>query len=129
MLVSFVLFLVSALLGLLVAKWLLDGMTIDWSSLLIVVGVFAVLQAVLMPFTAKMAKRNAPALLGGVGLVSTAIALWLTTLLTDGLTIRGASTWLYACLIVWLVTMLATLLLPLILGKRFIAARRDDRSG
>lgn len=120
-------FLASAAIGLLVAKYALDGMTIDWSSFVIVVVIFAVLQSVLAPFLAKTAARNAPALLGGIGLVTTFVSLAITAAVTDGLTIDGASTWLFATLIVWLVTMLATLLLPIILVKAGVEQLRENR--
>ena len=91
-----------------------------------VVVIFATGQAILSPFMAKVAMRNAPALLGGVGLFTTFIALLITSLLSDGLTIDGADTWVFATLVVWIVTMLATLLLPLLLGKRMVSDRRDE---
>ena len=121
--------LVSAAIGLLVAKLTLDDMSITASSFVLVVVLFTVLQSVLAPFLAKVAARNAPALLGGIGLVTTFVSLLVTSVVSDGLTISGASTWVLASLIVWLVTMLATLLLPLILVKLGVEAARQRRSG
>lgn len=96
-------FLVSATIGLLVAKFSLDDMSIDASSFIGVVLIFAVLQSVLAPSIAKMTARNAPAILGATGLIST--------------------------FIVWLTTMAATLLLPLILVKLGVQRARERRSG
>lgn len=127
-LVRAVIFLASAAIGLLVAKLTLDDMSIDASSFIAVVVIFAVLQSVLAPFIAKVTARNAPAILGATGLISTFIALVVADVVSDGLTISGASTWLLATLIVWLVTMLATLLLPIILVKLGIQSARDRRS-
>ena len=127
-LVRAAIFLASAAIGLLVAKLTLDDMSIDASSFIAVVVIFAVLQSVLAPFIAKVTARNAPAILGATGLISTFIALLVADVVSDGLTITGASTWLLATLIVWLVTMLATLLLPIILVKLGIQAARDRRS-
>lgn len=126
-LVRAAIFLVSAAIGLLVAMWTLNDMSIDAGSFLIVVVVFAVLQSVLAPWLATTARRSAPALLGGIGLISTFVALLLTALFSDGLTIDGASTWLLASLIVWLVTMVATLLLPFLLVKAGVQAARERR--
>jgi Flp pilus assembly protein TadB len=42
----------------------------------------------------------------------------LTSLLSDGLHIRGLGTWLVATLIVWLVGLLGGLLLPLFVLKK-----------
>lgn len=127
-LVRAVIFLASAAIGLLVAKLTLDDMSIDASSFIAVVVIFAVIQSVLAPFIAKVTARNAPAILGATGLISTFIALLVADVVSDGMTITGASTWLLATLIVWLVTMLATLLLPIILVKLGIQSARDRRS-
>lgn len=123
-LIRAVVFLGSAAIGLLVAKSIVDEMTIDWADVIWVVVIFAVLQSVLAPFIAKTASRNAPALLGAAGLISTVIALLITSVVT-GLTIRGGpGPWIYASVIVWIVTMLATLLLPILLVKSGIRRRR-----
>ena len=127
MIVSAAVFLASCAIGLLVAKFTLDGMTIKFGSFLIVVVIFAILQAILAPFIAKMVHRNASALVGGVGLFSTFIALLIASLVSSGLTIRGAGTWVLACVIVWLVTMLATLFLPLIFVKKHLRQRAAER--
>ena len=121
-------FLVSSAIGLLVAKLTLDGMSIDATSFIGVVVIFAVLQSVLAPFLAKTTARNAPALLGATGLISTFIALLVADLVSDGLTITGLDTWVFATLIVWITTMLATLLLPIILVKLGVQNARERRS-
>ena len=117
-------FVLSAALGLLVASLLIDGVHVTWRGYVVTVIVFAILQSVLTPFIGKMADRYAPAFVGGVGLVSTFVALLVTSLLRDALTIRGgATTWVVATLVVWLVTALATVLLP----KVFVVKRIRDR--
>jgi hypothetical protein len=119
----------SAAVGLLVAKLVLDDMSIDLGSFLFVVVVFAALQAILSPFMAKVAVRNAPALLGGAGLITTFVALVVVDAISAGMSISGVDTWLLATLIVWIVTMLASWLLPLLLAKRMVGEARDRRSG
>lgn len=58
-------------------------------------------------------------------MLSTFVALLLTTLIGDALTIEGGvATWLTATVIVWLATALATLLLPIILLKTGVEAAR-----
>jgi O-antigen/teichoic acid export membrane protein len=64
-----------------------------------------------------MASRYASAFLGGIGLVSTLAALILASVLTRGLSIRGIGYWVAATVVVWLVTALATLVLPMLLLK------------
>ncbi len=75
--------------------------------------------------SAAIAWSTAPALLGGVGLLSTFVALAITTAVASGMSITGLDTWVFATLIVWITTMLATLLLPLLVGKRVVDRRRD----
>ena len=87
----------------------------------VAVAVFALAQAVLAPFIAKMASRYASAFLGGIGLVSTFVALLLASVLTHGLSIRGVGSWIAATVVVWLVTAIATLVLPLLVVKKKIA--------
>jgi len=116
----------SAALGLLVASWLVDGVEFTTTGFLVVVVVFTVAQAVLSPFIAKTAARYAPAFLGGIGLVSTFVALLIASLVGDGLTITGgAVTWILATLVVWLVTALATFLLPMFFLKEKAEGRRQ----
>lgn len=124
-LIRMAIFLVSAALGLLVAAWLVDGVAVTAGGFLLAVVIFALIQSILSPFIAKVTAKNASALLGGVGLLSTFVALWLTTVLGDSLTISGgAGTWLFATVIVWLATALATLLIPFILVKAGVEAAR-----
>lgn len=125
LLIRIIIFLVSAAIGLLVTAALVDGVDVTLGGFLLAVVLFAVIQSVLAPFIAKVTARNASALLGGVGLLSTFVALLLTTLIGDALTIEGGvATWLTATVIVWLATALATLLLPIILLKTGIEAAR-----
>ena len=126
-LVRAAIFLVSTAIGLLVAKLVLDDMSIDATAFLVVVVIVAVLQAVIAPFIAKTTARNAPALLGAAGLISTFIALVVANVVVEGLTIKGLSTWILATLIVWLVTMIAAFLLPLILAALGLEQARQRR--
>ncbi len=56
-------------------------------------------------------------------LVTTFLALVVTDLVSDGLDIEGASTWLLATVIVWAGTLLA----GVILLRLFVKERRDNR--
>lgn len=120
--------LLASAIGLLVAMLVVDGMSIDAAGFLLVVVIFTGLQSVLAPFIAKVAARNAPAVLGAVGLITTYLSLLVTTLVSDGLAISGTADWMLATLIVWLVTMLATLLLPIVLVKLGVQAASARRS-
>ncbi|RKS88494.1 superfamily IV 4 TMS phage holin [Microbacterium sp. AG790] len=125
-----VVFLASAAVGLIVADVVLPGFAIDWRNpggFILAIVIFAVLQSVLAPWLARVAQRNAPAFLGGIGIVSTFVALLVTAIIPGaGLTI-GAPwwTWVVAPMIVWVVTAIAAFLLPAVLLKKKVAARRD----
>lgn len=110
-----IVFLASAAIGLLVASLIVPGMTVRPLGFVVAVVIFAVAQAILAPFFLKMASRYASAFLGGIGLVSTLAALILASLFSSGLSIRGLGSWVAATVVVWLVTALATLVLPALL--------------
>lgn len=116
--VRLIVFLGSAAIGLFVAQLVIGGVSVDWLPFIVVVVIFAILQAALAAVIAPFARDKAPALVGLVGLVSTFLALLISNLLLDGLDITGgALTWLWASLLVWVVTLLATLLLGRFLGR------------
>jgi len=121
-------FVVSAALGLIVADLLLAGFHIDWSDwwgFVLAVVIFAVIQSVLSPFVFKMTHRHAPAMLGGIGIISTFVAIVIVVLIPSaGIGISEPLAWVLAPVIVWLVTALATWLLPPLFLKKEVAERR-----
>ncbi|PFG44659.1 superfamily IV 4 TMS phage holin [Isoptericola jiangsuensis] len=129
-------FLLAAAIGIVLTDLLFglfDWQTFDvvWANPLtfvLAVVIFAIGQAVLSPLFAQVAQRNAPALLGVVGLVTTYVALLLAVLVApDGLTIEGWQGWVLGPVIVWLVTMFATFLLPAVMLRN--ALQGDGRRG
>ena len=90
-LLAIVVQLLSNALGLLVAAQVLDDMTLTASAFLIAVVIFTVVYAIAQPFFTQMALSYVPALRGGVALVATLVGLLITTWLTDGLSISGAT--------------------------------------
>ncbi len=125
-LIRVVVFIVSATVGLLITSLLIDGFTVSSTGFVTSVLVFAVLQSVLTPFLAKIAHAHARALLGGIGLISTFIALLVAHFFTSGLQITGLTSWIAATVVVWLVTALATWLLPFLFVKKKV---NDKRAG
>ena len=107
-------FLGSSALGLLAADLLVPGVSVPLWGFVTAVVIFTVAQAILAPFFLKMATRYASAFLGGIGLVSTFVALLLASLLSNGLSIRGVGSWIAATVVVWLVTAVATVVLPML---------------
>lgn len=110
-------FVGTAAIGLLIASWLVSGVTLRPSGFIIAVGVFALAQSLLAPFIFNVARQHAAPLLGGIGLVSTLVALIIASFFPEGLSISGASSWVLATLVVWIVSALGTWLLPLYLLK------------
>lgn len=129
LLIRLAIYLVSSVVGLLVADAILDDMTVEASGLVTVVVIFTVAQTILGPFIAMTVARNANAFLGGVGLVTTFVALLIASTIGDALSISGVATWIAATVLVWLVTALATLLIPLLLVKMGVEAARDRKQG
>jgi uncharacterized membrane protein YvlD (DUF360 family) len=57
-------------------------------------------------------------------LISTFVALLITDLLSDGLEISGAGTWIAATVIVWLASLLAVFILPYLGLKKYLEDHR-----
>ena len=113
-------FLGSSAIGLLAADLLVPGVSVSAWGFVAAVVIFTVAQAILAPFFLKIANRYASAFLGGIGLVSTFVALLVASLLSNGLTISGVGSWIGATVVVWLFTAAATMILPALVlrGKK-----------
>jgi len=126
-------FLISSAIGLIVADLLLEGFVIEWSKwwgFLICIVIFTILQSILSPWISSIANRYAPALLGGIGIISTLVSLLVVVLLPiGGLRITDVLSWILGPVIVWLVSAIGTVLLPMIFLKREVAERRNRRRG
>ena len=114
----------SNAVGLIVAAAVLDGMSLDVTGFVVAVAVFTVVFALLQPFLLSVLRRSPAPVLGGVALIATLVSLIVTTLLTDGLSIRGAGTWIAATVIVWLGSVLAAFILPYLGLKKYLDERR-----
>lgn len=125
LIISFVIQLAANALGLIVAAAILDDMEISGTAFVVAVVVFTLVYALAQPFLTQLALSKASALRGGVALVATLIALVVTELLSDGLHISGTLTWIEATVIVWVVSLLGVLVLPLI----FLKNKAEDRKG
>lgn len=123
-LVNIAVSLVMAAIGLLLAAWLLPDFHLETGGFLVAVIVFTIAQAVLAPFIFNVARKYASAILGGIGLVSTFVALLIASLFPGGIRVEGVAAWVLATLIMWVVTALGTWLLPLLL----LRGRREGRA-
>lgn len=120
-LIRLAIYLGTAALALVITSLILPGFRISASGFLIAIGVFALAQSILTPFIINMARKYAPAVLGGIGLVSTFVALLIASFFPGGLAISGIDTWVLASLIVWLITALGGWLLPLLILRGKLA--------
>ena len=107
-----VLLLASWATGLLVAAWIVPGVSSSVPGFIVAVVMFAVTQAILSLSILKLPHRYASLLLGGTGLALTIVALILASVLTHGLTIAGMESWLATTVVVWLVTTIGAITLP-----------------
>ncbi len=117
MLISAAMALGANAVGLLIADLVLDDMSVEWQAFIVAVAFFTLVEVILGPLIMKMALRSAPALMGGIALVTTLLGLIITDLIFDGFSIEGFWTWIAATVIVWLGGLLAAFVLPLIFLK------------
>jgi putative membrane protein len=125
LLISAVLYLVANAIGLLVANALLDDASIEAAAFVIAVVIFTVVEVVIQPLVTQIAMRHSRALLGSSALIATLIGLVVTTLVTDGMSIDGAVTWVLATVTVWAAALVAGLILPAIFVKAAVTNARQ----
>lgn len=107
-------------LGLLIAAALLDDMEISGAAFVVAVLIFSVLTFVLSPAIDKMTEKSVDGMQSLSALVSTALSLWLTALISDGLSIAGIGTFLIATILVWLGTVIIGVVLARFVLRRFV---------
>jgi uncharacterized membrane protein YvlD (DUF360 family) len=126
LLISFVIQLAANALGFIVAAYFLKDFNVSTTGFVVAVLVFTVVYALAQPFLTQLAISKASALRGGVALVATLVGLIITDLIVDSsdFSISGAGTWIEATVIVWIVSLLGVLILPLIFVKKKVQERR-----
>ena len=116
--------LLGAAIGLIVAAIVLgDDMSLDGPAFVLALVIFVVLTAVLEPLIEKIGDEHVSLIATFSSLITTFLALLITELVSDGLSITGSITWVLATLIVWVCTALATW----ILLRMFIKNVRENR--
>jgi putative membrane protein len=113
--------LVANAVGLLVANAVLDDVSVDGAAFVIAVAIFTGVEVLAQPLLTQIAIKHAGALVGSTSLIATLIGLVVTAIVSDGLQIDGALTWVLATVIVWAASLLAGLLLPVLFVKRAVA--------
>ena len=122
---AFVVRFVVACIALAIAVLVLDGFSIDALAFPIVALIFAVIMMVTRAVLDAFFRERAAWAASLLGLAAAFIALVLTSLLSDHLTISGTSTWFYASLIIWIGGILAELLVGRALVRRIAGTDRD----
>jgi len=125
-LASTCLYLIGNALGILVAAAVLPNFSVTFISLLWVVVVFTVIVVVATPLLARLSLRYFPQLTGGISLVAILIGLIVAKLFTKDLTITGIETWIAAPVIIWIVSLIAGMVLPMILFKEVLKQKTND---
>jgi uncharacterized membrane protein YvlD (DUF360 family) len=125
-LINLVVYFVSALVGIIVADLIFSGFSVKVGlSYFVVAAIFALIQAILSPLVRSLTERKASAFMGGVGLLSTFVALFLTSLISSSFDIDGIGTWFGATVVVWLFGAIAAFILPFLLVKRVVKESRS----
>lgn len=104
-------------IGLLVAAWVVPGVSLSASGFIVAVALFSVAQALLSVLILKLSHAYASLVLGGTGLVLTVVALGLAAAWTDGLQFGDIASWAAATVVVWLVTTIGAICLPEIFAR------------
>lgn len=115
-------YLASAAAGLILADLFVGGFRIswlDWWGFLVAIVVFAVVQSIATPVAIRVARRHAPLLLGGIGIIATFVSLLVVAVLPSaGVRITTVGAWFLAPLVVWIVSAIATWALTVVLIDR-----------
>ena len=123
-LIRIAVFLGAAALGLLLAALLIPGFHVHAAGFIVAILVFAAAQAVIEWLIERIFNRSAPTVAGIAGLASTFLALWLATLLSDGLSFDGVAAWILAAVVVWL----TTAVLGWLAARFLLDRRRSERT-
>ena len=118
MLINLGLSLLANAVGLIVAAAVLDDMALGASGFVIAVLIFTGVLVLVRPMITKLAIKHANALGGSSALLATVVALVVTTIVSDSLSIRGALTWVLATVLVWAASLIGGLLLPWLLLRK-----------
>lgn len=120
---------VANAIALIVGAVLLEDMGLNATGFVLAVLIFTGVSMLVSPLVRQTALTKAPVLLGSTALVSTLAALIVTAIISDGLRIRGLTTWVLSVIVVWAIGLAGQLLLPLVIFKKTLAAKRSTTQG
>ena len=127
LLASIIVSLATSAIALVLAVLLLDDFNVDALTFPVLVVEFAVILMIARAALETVIDKNAHALSSFVGLIGAFVALVVTDWVSDGLSISGASTWIFATLIVWGGMLLANLLLGAAIFRRIAGEDRNRK--
>jgi hypothetical protein len=127
LLASLTLAVLANAIGLVVASLLLDDFQINGAAFIVAVVIFTGSYVLFEPLITKVSLTQVPALRGGVALVATFVALFITNLVSSGISINGVRGWILATIVVWLFSLIATLVLPLFLFKKALGKQTNAK--
>jgi hypothetical protein len=127
LLVTVLLTLIANAVAVIVAAVVLDDMTLDAGAFIVEIAIFTAVVFVIRPLIVQIGLQQAPAIAGSSALLATLVGLIVTSVLSDGLQIRGADTWVLATIIVWLISMVGALILPALFLKRKVGGSATVR--
>jgi putative membrane protein len=116
--------LLANAIGLVVAASSLDGVSLDGAGFVVALLVFTGVEVVTQPLVTQIALKHAGALVGSSALVAAFVGILVTAWLTDGLRIDGVGAWLLTTVVVWAVSLVASLVLPALLLRRAVREAR-----
>lgn len=111
--------LVTAVIALLVAGALVPGFRLEPAGFIVAAAVLTLSQAILGPFVFNVARKYASAILGGIGLVSALLSVWIASLFPGGIHLDGALAWAVSPLVIWVVTTLGGWILGYLILRRW----------
>jgi len=115
--------LVGIAAGLLISDVALTGLSLSARALVVATGIFFVIHIVVQFLALRILIRQPSiAMAGLLAIASTIVSLVIVELVVSGLSIRGATTYLWATLIIWATTAISD-----VVGQRMIRERRLDR--
>ncbi len=126
LLASLALSLLSNAIGLLAAAVLVSGFSVDAVSFVVAVLIFSASTTILGPLIAKIAFQYASYLMGGIALVTIFAGLVITSAVSNGIQIEGWTTWVVATLVVWLFSVIGSVVLPLVLFKQVLGRAKNS---
>lgn len=119
--------LIANAIGLWVASLILDDMSLTASGFIVAVLIFTGVELLVTPMIRQMALKQSSALLGSTALVATLVSLIVATIITDGLDISGIGTWVLATVIVWAVSLVGVIVVPMFLFKQVLSERSANQ--